>query len=235
MLGSNQRPIDYESTALTTELTAPSHVSMSVYEPIAARSTVAGYGSATRRWYDGGMELYTRRGDDGTTQLFGGQRVNKDDLRVETNGCVDELNSSIGLARCACAHEQLTAILRDVQDRLFELGTDLATPEGQSTAMPRIGGPHVETAEDQIDAVCQPLPELENFVLPGGSDLAARLHLARSVCRRAERLAVKLARQETINTHALIYLNRLSDLLFAMARRANQLEQIDDVPWTGRT
>lgn len=182
-----------------------------------------------------GMKLYTRGGDDGTTQLFGGKRVNKDDLRVETNGSIDELNSSIGLARCACIHEQVTVILRDVQDRLFELGTDLATPEGQSTAMSRISGPHVKTAEDQIDAVCQLLPELENFILPGGSDLAARLHLARSVCRRAERLAVKLAQQEPINTHALIYLNRLSDLLFAMARHANQLEQVDDVIWTGRS
>ena len=181
------------------------------------------------------MKLYTRRGDDGTTQLFGGQRVDKDNLRVETNGCVDELNSAVGLARCACAHEQLTVILRDVQNRLFELGADLATPDDQAPALLRIAGSHIETVEGQIDAVCQPLPELQSFVVPGGGDLAARLHLARTVCRRAERLAVKLAREQTANPHALIYLNRLSDLLFAMARRANQLEQIEDIPWTGRT
>lgn len=187
------------------------------------------------------MKLYTKRGDDGVTDLFGGARVAKDSLRVAAFGDVDELNATLGLAAAACRHEELSAILRAVQARLFELGADLSTPEAQpkpgdasprkAAGIPRISAEHVAEAERQIDAVCAPLEAMKHFILPGGSELAARLHLARTVCRRAERVCVALSKHEYVSKDLLIYLNRLSDLFFAMARRANQLEGVSDVPW----
>lgn len=183
------------------------------------------------------MKLYTKRGDDGRTDLFGGQRVRKDSLRVEAYGAADELNSVVGLAAVACNHAELSVILSRVQHQLFELGADLATPhpdgeESNATKrVPRIGPAQVEELERWIDQTCAPLPPMRNFVLPGGSELAARLHMARTVCRRVERLCVTLSGSEEIGDPVVIYLNRLSDLFFAMARRANQLEGVADVPW----
>ncbi len=195
------------------------------------------------------MKLYTKRGDDGGTDLFGGQRVSKDDLRVEAYGTVDELNALIGLCATACdshAANELKAILTTLMSRLFEVGADLATPrptrrEGQADdplrgaggAIPRIGGEQTNEIERHIDAITDQLPPMTHFVLPGGTDLAARLHHARTVCRRAERLCVALARHEDIGDVIVPYLNRLSDLLFAMARQANQLAEVGDVPWIG--
>ncbi|MCX5658590.1 MAG: cob(I)yrinic acid a,c-diamide adenosyltransferase [Planctomycetota bacterium] len=186
------------------------------------------------------MKLYTRRGDDGGTDLFGGQRVNKDSLRVEVYGTVDELNSTVGLTAAACRFPELVAVLHTVQHRLFELGADLATPrkpgaaETSAAGLARIGAEHVAEAEGMIDAVCAPLEPMRTFILPGGSELAARLHVARTVARRAERLCVALSRQEPGLEQVVIHLNRLSDLFFAMARRANQLEGVADVPWNPR-
>ena len=205
------------------------------------------------------MKLYTRRGDGGTTDLFGGRRVAKDDLRVEAYGSVDELNSFIGLALCGCRaeSEMLAGVLSQTQNRLFDLGAELASPdapvaqagapadnsagtgkspEGPSPAssrgvVHRVAPKQIEELEDQIDAACSLLPELRQFILPGGSELSARLHVARCVCRRAERLCVALAAREPLNPNVVIYLNRLSDLLFAMARVANLIECADDVPW----
>ncbi len=188
------------------------------------------------------MKLYTKRGDDGGTDLFGGQRVNKDDLRVEAYGTVDELNAIIGLCAAACedrAAEELKPALVTLMSRLFEVGADLATPwptDGQDpgpAAIPRIGAEQTDEVERLIDTICEPLPQMTHFVLPGGTELAARLHQARTVCRRAERVCVALARHAYIGPVVVPYLNRLSDLLFALARRANQLEGVEDTPWIG--
>lgn len=182
------------------------------------------------------MKLYTKTGDNGTTGLFCAQRVDKDALRVEAYGEVDELNSVLGWAAAACTHRELADILHRLQDRLFELGADLATPRGEGTdtqKVARIGDRQIAEAEYLIDQACDQLEPLRQFILPGGGELAGRLHTARSVCRRAERRCVSLARAEDIGAGAVVYLNRLSDLLFALARRANQLDGIPDVPWTG--
>jgi cob(I)alamin adenosyltransferase len=186
------------------------------------------------------MKLYTRTGDDGTTGLYGPKRVNKDDLRIEAFGTVDQLNSHIGLAIAACRFDELTAILTTLQNQLFVTGADLATPVSGGIGEPggtggikvaRIEVSAIEQAEQQIDLVCESLPAMTHFILPGGSELASRLHVARTVCRRAERLCVTLDGRDGAVDQIVIYLNRLSDLLFAMARRANQLEDIEDVPW----
>jgi len=180
------------------------------------------------------MKLYTRQGDDGSTGLFGGQRVGKDALRVEAYGTIDELNSVLGLADCACDQDELKAIIAGLQPRLFDLGADLCTPRDSPHAdkVARIEQRHVEELERLIDSVCEPLQPMKQFVLPGGCELAARLHVARCVCRRAERILVSLDREDSIGDHVRAYVNRLSDLLFAMARRANQLSGVPDVPWT---
>jgi cob(I)alamin adenosyltransferase len=185
------------------------------------------------------MKLYTRSGDDGYTGLFGGGRVRKDQLRVEAYGTVDELNAALGVAAAACTGEtpvqkRLAEILAALQSRLFDLGADLATPEGteHESKITRINAEHAATVEawiDEIDAGNEPM---RNFVLPGGTELAARLHLARTICRRTERRAVSLEWEATTNKATLIYLNRVSDLLFAMARRANADAGLPDVPWT---
>lgn len=187
------------------------------------------------------MKLYTRIGDDGSTRLFGNQQVRKDDPRVEAYGSVDELNAILGLALVGCAHEEITRILRFVQNRLFDVGADLATPAVQASGesagggsgwqVYRISGEDAGDLEKCIDQMWEPLPPMKNFILPGGTELAARLHVARTVCRRAERLCVTLARDVHGIGEIIIYLNRLSDLLFAMSRRANQLEGVVDVPW----
>jgi cob(I)alamin adenosyltransferase len=182
--------------------------------------------------------LYTRTGDDGTTGLFGGGRVDKSHPRVEAYGTVDELNATIGVAAAACAGDdplgtRFLEILRTIQSRLFDLGADLATPEDSPHAdkIVRLGAaasPEVEAWIDEIESGNEPLT---SFVLPGGTEVAARLHLARTVCRRAERSMVALARTAPLNPCALVYVNRVSDLLFAMARRANRAAGVADTPW----
>ena len=179
------------------------------------------------------MKLYTRNGDDGETGLFGGTRVGKDNVRVEAYGTIDELNSALGLAAVACPFDELSQILAAIQPRLFDLGADLCTPCNTKAGanIGRIGAAHHEELERLIDAVCSPLPPMQHFILPGGTELSARLHVARTICRRAERRIVTLARDEPVGDAVIPYVNRLGDLLFAMARRANQLAQVDDVPW----
>lgn len=184
------------------------------------------------------IKLYTKTGDDGSTGLAGGERQGKDSARVEACGSVDALNSAIGLAAAASQHSELSACLQLIQNRLFELGTDLMTlcgPDTQTAARPeiRIRADEVVEVEQTIDRVSEKLAPMNSFILPGGSELAARLHVARTACRLAERRVVALSREEKVNRHILIYLNRLSDLLFAMARWANQLEGVQDIPWTG--
>jgi cob(I)alamin adenosyltransferase len=187
------------------------------------------------------MKLYTKRGDAVLTDLYGGQRVGKDHLRVEAYGTIDELNSLIGWVVCAEVADEIAGPLKSIQSRLFEIGADLATPRGatdedgnqtgRGSSVPRVGEERVDELESWIDAVCEPLPAMRHFILPGGTELAARLHLARTVCRRAERMCVALSHHEPIGQQVITYLNRLSDLLFAMARRANQLADVEDVPW----
>jgi cob(I)alamin adenosyltransferase len=196
-------------------------------------------------------KIYTRTGDDGTTGLATGQRVRKDDPRVEAYGTVDEANATIGLAVIQAdlarndAHPfapRIAAILRNIQHDLFDLGADLATPvapsEAEGTRL-RIIAAQVEKLERSIDEHNETLAPLTSFVLPGGTPLAAALHLARTVTRRAERLAVTLANHdiEGVNAEAVRYLNRLSDLLFVLSRVANDDGKKDVlwVPGSGRT
>lgn len=183
------------------------------------------------RGYHVVMKLYTKRGDDGQTDLIGGVRVSKNHLRVSTYGAVDELNATIGLALADCHIDAVNTGLITVQCRLFDLGADLATPSSDKADPGRLTAQHVAELEQQIDAASEQLEPLRNFILPGGTTLAARLHLARTVCRRAEREIVALAEHETVDPTATIYVNRLADLLFALARLANAKAGVADVPW----
>jgi cob(I)alamin adenosyltransferase len=178
------------------------------------------------------MKIYTKTGDAGDTALFGGGRVGKDDLRVEAYGQVDELNAVLGLARAEGLGDldQLTSTL---QEQLFTVGSLLATPAGTKAAkaIPQLEEAWVTAMEQAIDAFDRDLAPLTTFILPGGTRAAALLHLARTVCRRAERRVVPLARAGKVEAPVVVYLNRLSDLLFTMARVANRRAQVDDVPW----
>jgi cob(I)alamin adenosyltransferase len=177
------------------------------------------------------MKIYTRTGDDGTTGLFGGGRVRKCDARLDCYGTVDELNAALGLAMAA-APEELQGLLREVQNELFVIGAHLATPEaGKAAALPTLDDSVVARLEMQIDAAEAELPALRQFVLPGGTEAAARLHLARTICRRAERLLVDFSLDRPVPVILLTYLNRLSDWLFVYARRVNHRAGVADVPW----
>jgi len=184
------------------------------------------------------MKLYTRTGDDGTTGLFSGARVSKDHPRIEAYGTVDELNSTLGLAAAACDVERpfekrLHEIIGQLQSRLFDIGADLATPEGSrnEAKIVRVDATQVAEAEQFIDEIDGANPPMRHFVMPGGTELAARLHLARTVCRRAERLMITLSHTEPVGSPAIHYVNRVSDLLFAAARRANHERGVADIPW----
>jgi cob(I)alamin adenosyltransferase len=181
--------------------------------------------------------VYTRTGDDGTTGLGGGQRVPKDSRRIEAYGTVDELNSAIGAARSFGLAPELDTALAVVQNELFHLGSDLCILEADKAArpVPRIEARHVEALEKVMDKLSESLPPLENFVLPGGCPGASWLHLCRTVCRRAERVAVTLAREEPVGEFVVRYLNRLSDALFVMARFENRARGVPDVLWNSRT
>lgn len=180
-------------------------------------------------------KIYTRTGDEGTTSLFGGERVNKSHPRIDAYGTVDETNSLIGMARAHLDGEpgfdQLDPVLGRLQEELFILGADLATPDDAKSVVPRISEAHVKSLEDDIDAFSEDLPPLQNFILPGGAPGAATLHSARTTCRRAERLAVKAASLEPINEESTTYLNRLSDLLFVLARWANRQKGVREDTW----
>lgn len=176
------------------------------------------------------MKIYTRTGDAGETGLFGGPRVRKDHARIEAFGTVDELNSHLGLVRTFPAAAEFDDLLRKTQGELFDLGAELATP---GDAAERIGIELVQTLEAAIDRYEGQLEPLASFVLPTGTPVAAALHVARTVCRRAERRVVALAAQldTVIPANAIEYLNRLGDLLFVLARVANTRENVADDPW----
>lgn len=180
------------------------------------------------------MKIYTKTGDKGTTGLFGGKRVSKDSPRITSYGEIDELNSVIGIIRAETPHQVLRESLGDVQNALFICGAELATPN-PDPKIPVMTAAHSDQLERQIDVMTENLQPMKHFVLPGGSRTSAYLHLARTVCRRAERSVVRLSALpgEVVSQWVIIYLNRLSDYLFTMARLANQLENIDDIPWIG--
>jgi cob(I)alamin adenosyltransferase len=175
--------------------------------------------------------IYTKAGDGGQTRLVGGQKVAKDSPRIDAYGTVDELSSCLGVARAALATApvpagaaELSDVIRRIQNELFNLGSDLATlPEDRHPKQPLVEARHVTTLEREIDAWNESLPELRSFVLPGGGWVASCLHLARTVCRRAERLVVGLRATEAVGDQVLPYLNRLSDALFVMSRHASRL------------
>ena len=177
--------------------------------------------------------IYTKTGDEGMTGLGGGQRVPKDSRRVETYGTVDELNSQIGVALATGLCERLSGELRRIQNELFDLGADLATPASSQARhpVPTVEPRHIEKLERLIDELNEVVGPLTNFLLPGGAPGAAQLHVARTVCRRAERTATSLARDETIGPTVLPYLNRLSDALFVMARYENRERGIAEPLW----
>ena len=188
------------------------------------------------------MKLYTRTGDDGTTGLFSGARVSKDHPRIEAYGTVDELNAVLGLVLSACDRghsfeRRMHEVISALQSRLFDIGADLATPEGakQQSRIHRIDDGDVTEAEGWIDEMDSANLPLRTFVMPAGTELAARLHLARTVCRRAERAIISLGSIEPVGDPLLRYMNRLSDLFFAMARRANHERNIPDAPWTPKS
>ncbi len=178
-------------------------------------------------------KIYTKKGDAGQTSLGGGQRVSKDHLRVAAYGTVDELNSQIGVALAVGLCERLDALLSEIQNELFDLGSDLAFVEEDKHAyqLPEIEPRHVERLEQLIDEMTAVVGPLENFILPGGSLGAAQLHVARTVCRRAERDVTTLALEEKVGANALAYLNRLSDALFVMARYENHMQGVPEPLW----
>lgn len=180
------------------------------------------------------MKIYTKTGDKGETSLFGGERVPKDNLRISAYGTVDELNSIIGIAIAEIQTTEIKEILVQVQNDLFTLGSDLASPaekEKGSFVIPRIKTDKIEKLETFIDSIEYKLQELRNFILPGGSKGASYLHLARTVCRRAEREVVSLAKNVVIGPNPVVYLNRLSDLLFVLARFENLSTNHPDIEW----
>jgi len=182
------------------------------------------------------MQLYTRTGDDGTTDLFGGGRVAKDHPRVVAYGEADGFNVSLGFAAVVCEDAGLRAVLADLQQMVFRLGADLATPvsAGSDVKVQRVAGGDVVEIEAHIDAIDGTNAEQRSFVLPGGCECAARLHLARDAARRCERAMVTLAAVEPggVSEPAKQWINRCSDLLFAMARAANRLAGVADEPWS---
>lgn len=174
--------------------------------------------------------MYTRGGDKGETSLFGPKRVPKDSARVEAYGTVDELNSAIGLSLTDCSDESLASSLRRIQAWLFVAGADLATETAAPKAQ-RIRARETKEVEAMTDRLLDELPTLSSFIMPGGTRLAAELHLARSICRRAERRIVRASRSEAINPDLIPFFNRLSTFLFNAARYANKLSRVEEDEW----
>ncbi len=175
------------------------------------------------------MKIYTRTGDHGETSLFGGKRVAKSDARIEAYGTIDELSSFLGVARASSLPSSIDEQLHHAQMDLFEIGAHLASPG--TSRFPGVEVQHIEALEQAIDAMESELPPLTTFILPAGALASAQLHVARTVCRRAERLVVALQDSSVATTSTIAYLNRLSDYLFVAARFANLRAGIADVPW----
>ena len=181
------------------------------------------------------MKIYTKTGDQGITSLLGGTRVPKSDLRIDAYGTVDELNSYMGLLRDQEVNLSRADILKEIQDRLFTLGADLATAPGKDKVKkPDLHPEDILLLEQEMDQMDADLPPLRAFILPGGHSAVSFCHLARTVCRRAERIVVELASYEEVNELVIQYLNRLSDYLFVLGRKMAQELQVEEVTWTPR-
>jgi len=180
------------------------------------------------------MKIYTKSGDKGDTGLFGGERVPKDLERIEAYGTIDELNAFIALAVLEIKDIELRILLEKIQNYLFVLGADLSTPDNSKNSkfnIPRINAEHIEIIEKDIDYFDSRNDELKNFIIPGGDKGSVKLHVCRTICRRAERRAVKLSKKENIGENILIFLNRLGDLFFVIARYQNKISGIEDTKW----
>lgn len=180
------------------------------------------------------MKIYTGTGDNGSTGLIKGDRVPKSDIRINTYGTIDELNASIGISITEIISKEIKSSLLSIQNELFDLGSDLASPRKfeNNARIKRMDDSDVRNLEKLIDQYQEKLPELTEFILPGGTRGSAHLHLARTICRRAERLAVDLAAKEDIGPSIIKYLNRLSDLLFVLSRFENYANDTADITWS---
>ncbi len=179
-------------------------------------------------------KIYTKTGDDGTTGLFGGSRLPKDHLRVEAYGTVDELNSVIGFLASQLEQAETTTFLQELQSRLFTIGSNLASDPSKEMITPDIEESDVRQLEEAIDMMNEELPTLKYFILPGGSAAVAAAHLARTVCRRTERLCVALARETAVEPIIIRYLNRMSDYFFVLARWIGKQEGVEEIKWIPR-
>jgi len=181
------------------------------------------------------MKIYTKTGDKGQTSLFGGKRVSKHDIRIESYGTVDELNAHVGLIRDQKIDERSFNALIEIQDRLFTLGSILATePGNEKVKVPQLIDDDVNFLEKEIDVMNETLPEMRSFVLPGGHTTVSYCHVARCVCRRAERLVINLSEEEAVNPLCIMYLNRLSDYLFVLSRKFSMDLGANEIPWVAR-
>lgn len=183
------------------------------------------------------FKIYTKTGDGGKTSLIGGTKVSKADLRIESYGTVDELNSYVGLCKDLLQDEAGITILLEIQDRLFTIGSELACDPDKTikVSIPDLHESDIEVLEKEIDRMETKLEPLKAFILPGGHPTISYLHIARTVCRRAERCCVRLANETTVDPVIIKYLNRLSDYLFVLARFSGHLMNIADIPWKPRT
>ena len=180
------------------------------------------------------MKIYTKTGDKGQTSLFGGARLPKNHIRIEAYGTVDELNSYIGLVRDVTENKSVRTILKEVQDRLFTIGSNLASDPSKDMITPDVHQTDIELLEKEIDRMTAELPPLRSFILPGGHTTVSFCHLARCVCRRTERLVVALAENETVELIIIQYLNRLSDYLFTLGRLLAKDLGVEEVKWEAR-
>ncbi|AFK02471.1 ATP/cobalamin adenosyltransferase [Emticicia oligotrophica DSM 17448] len=182
------------------------------------------------------MKIYTKTGDEGTTSLVGGTRISKADLKIEAYGTVDELNSWIGLVRDQPINDARKAILKEIQDRLFTIGSDLASEPEQvrRKKIPDLFETDIALLEQEMDKMDTELPALRAFILPGGNQSVSYTHIARTVCRRAERLSIRLSKEEEVNPLIIKYLNRLSDYLFVLSRKMTQELGSEEVNWKPR-
>ncbi|HMU42285.1 MAG TPA: cob(I)yrinic acid a,c-diamide adenosyltransferase [Ignavibacteriaceae bacterium] len=180
------------------------------------------------------MKIYTKTGDNGETSLFGGERVGKNNIRIKAYGSLDELNSFIGLTLAKVKNEKIQEVLFNLQNKLFIVGSDLATPSSEKNKklnIQRTSPEYITEVENWIDEFSSNLDDLKNFILPGGSEGAALLHICRTIARRAEREIVELKRTEQINENVIIFTNRISDLFFVLSRYENKHSNIPDIKW----
>ena len=180
------------------------------------------------------MKLYTKKGDKGETSLIGGVKVSKSNIRIHAYGSIDELNSYIGILRSELRKEHTVETLSEIQDRLFTIGSLLASHPSSKMIVPDISEKDIELLENQMDEMNTILPELKSFILPGGNPIEAHCHVARTICRRAERWIVQLSEEEEVDPILIKYINRLSDYLFVAARFVNYLAGAKEIEWKPR-